>query len=493
MEEAKATTKSCSNDAFQMSTLMIRHSPRLTYKSTVLDAPGLRDDFYCSVLAYCPTAHCLAVGLQSRVYLWSETSGVTNPRGRGDDVVQDSYVTSLAFSSDKGKHCILAIGRSDGRIAFWSIFEEGDRIHYKQNNAIACLSFKPICNKNTEELLVGDEVGIVSYFSIEWADNRATMILLLKIDIHTQQICGIAWAPDGEHFATGSNDNVCLLFSVRDISTPAYWDPIIPTRFTPPMTGLIPDFVPNAPSHTTLGSMLAQRQRDFSPSDRIIKSSPKFYSKFSQPYSLPVPRQVHCITAGRESHRWLHSAAVKAIAFCPWQRGLLATGGGSNDRAIHFFHAWSGACLATISVQAQVTSLIWSKTRREIAATFGYAQPDHPYRIAVFSWPNCKQVVAVPWNTDMRALYAIPYPGGPNETRHCGGEKGEGEGGRWWNRTAEEGCIVVAGSDESVKFHEIWSGTSKGISGGGGIGGLGGSDILEGLEGVDKDWGEIIR
>lgn len=53
-----------------------------------------------------------------------------------------------------------------------------------------------------------------------------------------------------------------------------------------------------------------------------------------------------------------------------------------------------------------------------------------------------------------------------------------------------EGCIVVAGSDESIKFHEVWSGGKKATVGGVGL--LGGSDILEDLEGIDKD-GDVIR
>ena len=178
---------------------------------------------------------------------------------------------------------------------------------------------------------------------------------------------------------------------------------------------------------------------------------------------------------------------MKAIAFCPWRDGLLATGGGSNDKCIHFYHTSSGACLATISVAAQVTSLMWSTTRREICATFGFAQPDHPYRIAVFSWPECKQVAAIAWEGEHRALYAIPYPGGPNESRTSK------EGGRCLSRTSKEGCIVVASSDESVKFHEVWSGSQKSVmASSGGPGLLGGSDILEGLEGIDKE-GDVIH
>ena len=33
-----------------------------------------------------------------------------------------------------------------------------------------------------------------------------------------------------------------------------------------------------------------------------------------------------------------HKAAVKALAWCPWQRNLLATGGGSTDKTMRFWN-----------------------------------------------------------------------------------------------------------------------------------------------------------
>jgi meiosis-specific APC/C activator protein AMA1 len=56
---------------------------------------------------------------------------------------------------------------------------------------------------------------------------------------------------------------------------------------------------------------------------------------------------------------------------------------------------------------------------------------------------------------------------------------------------AREGCIVVASSDKSVKFHEVWA-EEKRTAAIGGAGVLGGSDILEDLEGINKE-GDIIR
>ncbi len=53
-----------------------------------------------------------------------------------------------------------------------------------------------------------------------------------------------------------------------------------------------------------------------------------------------------------------------------------------------------------------------------------------------------------------------------------------------------EGCIIVASSDKSVKFHEVWAADRKATTGG--VGMLGGSGILEYLEGIDTE-GPVIR
>ena len=469
---------------------------------TVLDAPQLRDDYYCSVLAYSYTSRTLAVGLSNRVYLWSEGSGVQYPELRRSDR-RNTYVTSLSFSSAAGGHSILAMGRNDGHLSLWSLHDRGVRFETQLPTAVACLAFKPVTTRrpstrfgslvDIEELLVGDELGNVYYYSLEWMTDHQCAIhgwngalkLMAKISVHTQQICGLAWSPEGEYFASGANDNACCLFNVKDVLS----DPNAPHNLDTSQKGAVQTLM----AGFGFASQVNRTDEPF-PTSAVQQSK-----RLHQPQGLygSLSLGLNPLTAsgvptflevldGRQRHKWLHSAAIKAIAFCPWQRGLLATGGGSNDRAIHFYHTFSGACLATIDVQAQVTSLIWSTSRREIAATFGYAQPEHPYRIAVFSWPECRQVVAIPWASEMRALLAIPYPGGPNET-----SRQAGEGGIWWSRTAEEGCIVVASSDESVKFHEIWTGSRK--STGGGMGLLGGSDILESLEGIDKEGRDVIR
>ncbi|KAK7189205.1 WD repeat domain-containing protein [Paraphaeosphaeria sporulosa] len=433
--------------------------------------PPLRDDYYCSLLAYSHNARCLAVGLGNFVHLWSERKGVDTPESLNilstTGMVDVQHVTSLSFSSNAGGQAILAVARADGRIALWSPFDAEPRFDATQPKPISCIAFRPTTVKrpslrdnnmtvHTEELLVGDESGHIYFYSIEWPTEtesaifgwNGAMTLLARMTVHSQQICGIAWSPDGELFASGGNDNACYLFETKEaLSSP------------------VPDN--NAPDTVN------------------VRRGPDGESIYTV---APGRSTVLQISGTQARHNWELNAAVKAIAFCPWQRGLLAIGGGSNDRCIHFYHTMTGACLATIDCAAQVTSLIWSQTRREIAATFGFAQPEHPFRIAVFAWPSCEQVVAVPWFDENRALYAIPYPGCPNAGADA---RSPGEDGVWWRRGVEEGCIVVAASDAAIRFHEIWAGGKKGVGSAAGL--LGGSDILEALHGIEREGGPTIR
>jgi meiosis-specific APC/C activator protein AMA1 len=108
----------------------------------------------------------------------------------------------------------------------------------------------------------------------------------------------------------------------------------------------------------------------------------------------------------------------------------------------------------------------------------------------------------------MRALYAVAYPGGPaisegSRTKTRVGEDSDDEGedirllrelgakeARMKRKRESEGCIVVAASDETVRFHEVWGENRRIAVNGRGV--LGGSDILESMEGIENE-GMLIR
>jgi len=102
-----------------------------------------------------------------------------------------------------------------------------------------------------------------------------------------------------------------------------------------------------------------------------------------------------------------HKAAVKAISWCPWAPNVLATGGGSYDRHIHFWNTTTGARVNSIDTGSQVTSLRWSPHYREIVSTSGF--PDNS--ISIWSYPTLVRNVEIPAH-ETRVLHSCLSPDG---------------------------------------------------------------------------------
>lgn len=45
---------------------------------------------------------------------------------------------------------------------------------------------------------------------------------------------------------------------------------------------------------------------------------------------------------------------VQALAWCPWQSSILASGGGTSDRHIRIWNINSGSCVTSWDTQSQV-------------------------------------------------------------------------------------------------------------------------------------------
>lgn len=102
-----------------------------------------------------------------------------------------------------------------------------------------------------------------------------------------------------------------------------------------------------------------------------------------------------------------HRAAVKALSWCPWQSNLLATGGGSYDRHIHFWNTTTGARTNSIDTGSQVTSLRWSNHYKEIVSSSGF--PDNS--LSIWSYPTLVRNVEIPAH-ETRVLHSCLSPDG---------------------------------------------------------------------------------
>lgn len=67
-----------------------------------------------------------------------------------------------------------------------------------------------------------------------------------------------------------------------------------------------------------------------------------------------------------------HTSAVKALAWCPFQSNLLASGGGVGDQSIKFWNINTGACLNSVNTGSQVCCLLWNKHERELLSSHGF-------------------------------------------------------------------------------------------------------------------------
>ncbi|KWU47210.1 WD40 repeat-like protein [Rhodotorula sp. JG-1b] len=144
-----------------------------------------------------------------------------------------------------------------------------------------------------------------------------------------------------------------------------------------------------------------------------------------------------------------HTAAVKALAWCPWNSSLLASGGGSSDRTIHFWNTTQSARLNSLVTTSQVTSLAWNPHGKELLSTHGV--PDH--HIALWSYPSLGKIAEIPHAHQARILHSCVSPDGMT--------------------------VATASSDEDLKFWKVFDMGKKAMSSGSSARMLTGKDIDE--------------
>ncbi|CAN6657972.1 APC/C activator protein Cdh1p [Trichomonascus vanleenenianus] len=131
-------------------------------------------------------------------------------------------------------------------------------------------------------------------------------------------------------------------------------------------------------------------------------------------------------------YKFQHLAAVKALAWSPHQRGLLASGGGTADRRIRFWNTVNGTHINDIDTGSQVCNLAWSKNSNELVSTHGYSQN----QIMIWKYPSLQQIAALTGHS-CRVLYLALSPDGKT--------------------------IVTGAGDETLRFWNVFNDTKTSI------------------------------
>jgi cell division cycle protein 20 (cofactor of APC complex) len=127
-----------------------------------------------------------------------------------------------------------------------------------------------------------------------------------------------------------------------------------------------------------------------------------------------------------------HKAAVKALAWCPYEghSNILASGGGSADGHIRIWNAHSGACIKDIDAQSQVCSLQWGTIDMELISSHGFSKNE----ISIWQYPTYEPLAELTGHS-ARVLHTSLSPDG--------------------NR------LVSLASDETLRFWRLYNETTK--------------------------------
>ncbi|XP_018025327.1 cell division cycle protein 20 homolog [Hyalella azteca] len=102
-----------------------------------------------------------------------------------------------------------------------------------------------------------------------------------------------------------------------------------------------------------------------------------------------------------------HQAAVKAVAWCPWQSSVLGTGGGTADRTIRIWNANSGTCIKDVLTNSQVSSLVWNASYKELITGHGFSH----HQLTIWKYPTFTKVADLTGHTG-RVLELVASPDG---------------------------------------------------------------------------------
>ncbi|XP_005092134.1 cell division cycle protein 20 homolog [Aplysia californica] len=102
-----------------------------------------------------------------------------------------------------------------------------------------------------------------------------------------------------------------------------------------------------------------------------------------------------------------HQAAVKALAWCPWQPNVLASGGGTADRHIRLWNCNNGGSLSSVDTKSQVCALLWSAEHKELISGHGFSQN----QLTLWKYPAMTKIAELTGHT-ARVLHMCSSPDG---------------------------------------------------------------------------------
>uniref|UniRef100_A0A6A7G4X9 Cell division cycle protein 20 homolog n=1 Tax=Hirondellea gigas TaxID=1518452 RepID=A0A6A7G4X9_9CRUS len=273
----------------------------------VLDAPYILDDFFLNLLCW-SSKNVLAVSLDDRVYLRGTDEEIIELTSIVNDNDEPVQVTSLHWI-DNGSH--IAIGTNASTIELWKIVELPGQTISSQT-----------CQKLRKMQSTSGRSARGRIASLSWNSSHSWLLSGARNgSIQVHDIC-----VSDHHRST-------LEFHQKEVCT-LEWN--------------------------KAGTLLASGSADCVCCVWDSKS-----------IEQSVQNNTH-VGIVRPKFTFTHSSApVKGISWCPWEKNLVAVGGGKADKTIRFYDTRTGDLLRSVSTKSQICQLLFSPHARELISTHG--------------------------------------------------------------------------------------------------------------------------
>ncbi|XP_064194191.1 cell division cycle protein 20 homolog [Anguilla rostrata] len=228
-----------------------------------------------------------------------------------------------------------------------------------------------------------------------WNASQADITLLTTLEKEEDYVCSVSWIKEGNYLALGTSDHKVQLWDVESqkrlrnmaghsarVCSLSWNNHILSSGSR---SGLIHHHDVRVAEHhiaTLTGHSQEVCGLRWSPDGKYLASGGN--------------DNLVCVWSGVQHsfrqtalHRFSeHQGAVKALAWCPWQPNILASGGGTSDRHIRIWNVNTGSCITSLDTASQISSLVFAPNYKELVSGHGYSQDS----LVIWKYPSMTKV-----------------------------------------------------------------------------------------------------
>ncbi|XP_026662933.1 cell division cycle 20.2, cofactor of APC complex-like [Phoenix dactylifera] len=234
-----------------------------------------------------------------------------------------------------------------------------------------------------------------------WNASNGSSSELMSVEADNGPVTCVSWSPDGQVLAIGLNNSRVELWDPRAsqrlrtlrgarrsrVGSIAWNDHILTTGG---MDGMIKNHdvrVQNCTLHNFRGHKQEVCGLKWSLSGQKLASGGR--DNLMHIWDISMASANHPPTRNQWLHRFNdHTAAVKALTWCPFQHNLLVSGGGGTDWCIKFWNTQTGDLLDSVNTGSEVSALLWSKNERELLSSHGF--PNN--QLTLWKYPSMTKI-----------------------------------------------------------------------------------------------------